>query len=351
MKMPLRCRFFLWLLVLLLLFIAIQAVVFTAVEVFTWQGVEIDGALRNHLMEVVIGVGMDLIVLPLLVAAAWWISRKMVDPVRTIAATARSIRAGELNERIATEELAADEMRELGITINEAFDRYHNAMDRVTRFSGDASHQLRTPLAAIRTTGEVALSRERSPAEYQETIGAMLEEVDRLTKIVAQLLALARLDGSDVARTFAPVSLGDITEQTAEFFRPLCDEKDIALCLDITPTPDIQGNADLLMELVSNLLDNAVQHTPPNGTIRIAVKRVPDTGALQLSVQDSGPGISSVLEEEIFERFSKAPEQTSGSGLGLAIVADIAQVHGANVSLVDTGKPGACFRVAFPSTE
>ena len=139
--MPLRFRFFLWLLFLLLLFIAIQAVVFTAVEVLTWRGVELDGALGSQLMEVVIGVGMDFIALPVLLAMAWWISHKMVEPVKTIAATARRISAGAINERISIETLSADEMRELGSAINEAFDHYHNAMERLTRFSGGASHQ------------------------------------------------------------------------------------------------------------------------------------------------------------------------------------------------------------------
>jgi signal transduction histidine kinase len=349
MRMPLRFRFFLWLLFLLFLFIAIQAVVFTAVEVLTWRGVELDGALESHLMEVVIGVGMDFIALPVLLAVAWWISHKMVDPVKTIAATARRISAGALNERIPTETLSADEMRELGAAINEAFDRYHNAMERLTRFSGDASHQLRTPLAAIRAGGEVALNHERSPAEYRETIGAMLEDLDRLTKIVDQLLMLARLDNAGVTRSFQPTDLSDIINRTVEFLRPVLDENNIALILDLKPVPPISGNADLLIELLSNLLDNAARHTPPRGTIIIGLAVTADRKIATLSVNDSGSGISEGLAQEIFQRFSRDPEQTSGSGLGLAIVADIAQVHGGHATLVPTPTPGACFHIEFPT--
>jgi len=349
MRMQLRTRFFLWLLLLLLLFIVIQAIVFSAVEIITWKGIAIDGELRNHLMEVVFGVAMNLIALPLLLIAAWLITHRMVEPVKTIAATARRISAGSLTERIAVEQLSADEMRELGSTINSAFDHYHNAMERLKRFSGDASHQLRTPLAAIRAEGEVSLSNDRSPAEYRETIGAMLEDLERLTKIVDQLLSLARLDGAGVARSFKPLALSDVVTRTAEFFRPVCDEKDITLTLKLNAVPTIQGNADLLTELLSNLLDNAIRHTPPKGSIQIRLEHAPDENRAQLIVEDSGPGISADLTKDIFQRFSKAPGQSGGSGLGLAIVADIAQVHGGQASLDTTSSPGACFQISFPA--
>jgi len=350
MKTQLRFRFFLWLLLLLFLFIIIQAIVFTTVEVFTWQGVETDGALRNHLMEVVIGVGLDFVALPLLMAAAWWISSKMVEPVKTIAATARRIGAGALDERIAVDNLTSYEMCELGTTINMALDHQNDAMKRLKSFSGDASHQLRTPLAVMRTTGEVALAHERKPDEYRETIGSMLEDLNRLTRIVDQLLLLARLDNAGITDAFTPIPLNKVIEHAVEFLQPLCDEKQITLSLELAKLPMINGCADLLTELISNLLDNAIRHTPKNGRIQITLIASPETKILELTINDSGSGIPENLAMSIFERFKKAPDQTSGNGLGLAIVSDIARIHRASIELLTSSAlSGACFKIKFPT--
>ncbi len=348
MKRPLRNQFLLWLVVLLLLFIVIQAIVFTFVEIVTWENEALDGPLSNNLMEVVIGVGMNVIALPLLLAAAWWIANKMVKPVKTIAETAERIGNGHLNERVNLGELHNDEMQELGRTINDALDRYHSVMDRMTRFSGDASHQLRTPLAAMRSTGEVALSQERSPEEYREMIGSMLEGINRLTTVVEQLLVLARLDSNSIENSFEPLLLDSIVTNTAELFQPLCDDRNIQLQLDISTTPPILGNAELLTQLLINLLDNAIRHTPESGSIKISLTTDETDQHVILDVLDSGSGIPLALSEEIFERFRKASGHSEGSGLGLAIVSDIATTHNGRIEIIDPGSHGAHFSVSFP---
>jgi len=157
MKLSLRLRFFFWLLLLLVIFMMVQTLVYGLVEMMTIaRNPEL--SVREQLEEVIMGVGFDLLLLPLLAIAAWWISSRMIRPIRTLATTANLIGAGQLEQRVNVESMPDDEMRMLAQVLNQAFDRYRHAMNNIDRFTGDASHQLRTPLASMRLTAEVALS-------------------------------------------------------------------------------------------------------------------------------------------------------------------------------------------------
>lgn len=347
MKAPLRLRFFYWLLALLGVFLLLQTIVYGFIEFRAWK-MHPDEGLYDHLMEVVMGVGWDLLIWPVLAGVAWVISRKMVDPIRTIVKSAGNIMKGQFDARIQTDSMPDDEMRHLALTLNAAFDNYHDAVERLRRFSGNASHQLRTPLATVRSVGEVALSRDRTPDEYRTAIAQILDETSRLTTVIEQLLRLARLDRQDVRSAFQPVDLEPIVRRVADTFLPLCQEKSIVLRMDIETGARVAGNTELLMEMLVNLMDNATRCTPAGGDILIRLEK-PAPDRVRITVADTGPGISAERANRIFERFSTFPsDSSSGSGLGLAIVSEIARVHGGRVELLPSPVPGAVFSISLP---
>lgn len=346
MKLRLRSRVFIYLLGLLVFFIVAQALIYAAVEYAGWR-THPGEALREGMEEVLKATSLDLLLLPPLILLAWWISGRVIAPVRTIAATADRIRDGRFTERIETGLMPDDEMAHLADAVNAAFDRYESAVQRLRRFSGDASHQLRTPIAAIRSLGEVALTQPRDPAQYRETVETMLAELERLTRIVDQLLQLSRLESGALRAQFAPVDLADTAEKVKGIYLPLCQERGVALEVRVEPGLRTTGSEELLVELLGNLLDNAIRHSPPGGTIQLKTGRR-DSHAV-LAVQDDGPGIPTEFAARIFDRFTSVPSGRPGqAGLGLALAADIAAVHGGRLSLVNPGAPRALFECVLP---
>lgn len=347
MNTPLRLRLFYWLVTLLLLFVALQFVIFSAIEFHAWLK-HPESKLHEHFMEAVWGVTCDLGSLPILIAVAWWISRRMIRPIQSVTLAADNIRNGHFEERIATDGMPDDEMRRMAATVNAAFDYYRDAVERLRRFSGDASHQLRTPLATVQSIGEVTLSRERTPEEYRQALANMLEAVQRLTRVTDQLLRLARLERTEVQSSFHAVDLGLIVRRVAEIFQPLCEEKRLTFRVEAADGLQILGHEDLLIEMLANLLDNALRVTPGGGDILMRAE-VEAGEQVLVTVADTGPGIAPELAERVFELFAQVPgTRPAGAGLGLAIVAAIAKVHGGRAELA-TGQPrGATFRVRLP---
>jgi signal transduction histidine kinase len=270
----------------------------------------------------------------------------MLQPLQNIRETSERIIAGKLDERIVTDH-PDDELGRLARAINEAFDRHRDAIFRQQRFASDASHQLRTPLTAIRATGEVCLQKDRAPEEYRETIGSMLEEVQHLSDLVEKLLMLARLGPEHVRRAFAPVELGSLIRATVMQYETIAAAKNIRIAVETADRRRVLGDAALLQQMTSNLIDNALRHTPDGGLIRVEVKTWLDTRAAMF-VRDNGPGVAPELRANLFQRFARGPgaDTAAGSGLGLAIVSDIVSLHNATIELLD--QPGANFRILFP---
>ena len=220
---------------------------------------------------------------------------------------------------------------------------------QLEQFTSDASHQLRTPLAAMRMLGEVSLQRTRTPNEYRETIGGMLEEAARMGDIVDKLLLLARLEPQRVRERFEDVDLGRLAAAVVESFSLFAQDRGVALKTEAVSGLHVRGDDGLLRQVLSNLLDNALRHTPAGGWITVRVSR--EGGDLQVGVQDSGPGIPAEYRQRIFERFVRVPgTPSSGSGLGLAIVSDIVKVHGGSVALADT-MSGSHFVIRLPAAQ
>jgi len=340
-----RSRTFLYLLVLLGLFAGSQAITYTAVE-YVHRVANPYESFREGLEEVLQATGLTVLLLVPLTGAAWWIARRITRPLHAVAATAKRIRGGRWDERIETTTMPDDETKVLAETVNAAFDGYAGALRRLERFSGDAAHQLRTPIAAMRNLGEVALSRARSAADYREALETMLGELDRLTRIVEQLLQLSRLEAGALKARFAPIPLGSVVEQVRQIYQPLAEVRGVELAV-ATSDARVAGIEELLVELLGNLVDNALRHTPKRGTVRIEVGAA--AGEVRLAVTDSGPGIPDEFAQKIFERFTQVPgSETGTAGLGLALAAQIAAVHGGELKLANPGQPGARFECRLP---
>lgn len=348
MKMSLRLRYVVWLLVLMVLLFFSQLVAFTLFEIHEYRRHGGDAAqIREDVEEVLLLLGIDAVVLPFVLLAAWAISGRMLAPLHAVAATSRRISLGNLSERV-TSPGADDEIGSLVQTINGAFDKYQDVLLRLERFTSDASHQLRTPLAALRNTGEVCLQKDRPPEEYRDTLGAMLEEAARLSTIVEKLLLLARLERSQVTGAFQRVDVSALLRDVVQAFAPFAQDRRIALVVQAEDGLAVAGDSDLLNQVFANLMDNAVRYTPRDGTVRVRLQR--EGGGIRLAIADSGPGIPAPFRGRIFDRFNRGPGATGdGSGLGLAIVADIVRIHGGSVEAVASDMGGAEFRVDLPA--
>jgi signal transduction histidine kinase len=232
MTFKFRSRVFLYLLLLLALFVASQAAIYILVEWMHWTANPYE-SWDEGMVEVAEAMGMTLLLVPPLAGAAWWISRRMIRPLHAMAETAVRIRGGQWSERIETGSMPDDETKSLAETVNAAFDGYAGALGRLERFSGDAAHQLRNPIAAMRSLGEVALSRSRTADDYREALETMLGELDRLTRIVEQLLQLSRLEAGALKARFAPVSLRAWSEQVRQIYQPLAEARGVGLVAEM----------------------------------------------------------------------------------------------------------------------
>jgi signal transduction histidine kinase len=229
--------------------------------------------------------------------------------------------------------------------------RLEAAFEQLRRFTADASHELRTPLTAIRSVGEVALQRSLSAPGYREVIGSMLEEVDRLTRLVESLLTLTRGESGRIQPVVAVVNLRELMTSVVEHLRVLAEEKEQGLT--IQAAPDVSATCDpaILRQALVNVLDNAIKYTPSHGTIRVEVRRLSAEEAA-VEVQDTGPGIAPAHHGRIFERFYRVDEgrsrESGGAGLGLATARWAVEVHGGRIELESEEGKGSLFRIVLP---
>ncbi len=248
------------------------------------------------------------------------------------------------------------ELKPLGQSLNALLARLDEALAAQRRFTADAAHELRTPLAAVKLQAELAQRTAQGP-ERDAAFASLSAGIDRATHLVEQLLTMARLEPGAPARDARPVELAALVRDAVVTRAALADDKGIDLGVDHADASDVKGDAASLAMLIGNLLDNAIRYTPAGGRVDVSVDR-DDTGTL-LSVLDTGPGIPAAERERVFERFyritdtagsAKARGDAKGSGLGLSIVRRIAEAHGATVELAEgAGGCGLAVRVRFPA--
>ena len=291
--------------------------------------------------------------LPLVVVLAgvggYILARRALVPIDHLASEARRITAERLHQRL-TVSNETDEIGRLTKVINDTFARLESSFDQLRRFTADASHELRTPLAVVRGIGEAAVAERRSPAEYEEAIGSMLEEVDRMTNLVDTLLRLSHADAGTVRLSRQPVDLGQLARDVAASLALLAEERDQELTLDTAPGVFVPVDRLVLREAVTNVLDNAIKYGPAGSTVALHVGRVGDEALL--AIGDEGPGIPREYRERIFHRFFRVDEARSrdrgGAGLGLAIAKWAVDMHGGQITVEQRPGGGSEFRILLP---
>jgi heavy metal sensor kinase len=281
--------------------------------------------------------------------AGYWLAGRALRPVRQIAATARDLSERDLHRRLDLN-LPDDELGELADTFNAMLARLEAGFESLRQFTADAAHELRAPLTLVRAEVELALNRTRSVASYEGSLRSVLVETERLSRMVDQLLFLARADAGALVANVREVDVADLLEETVSRWRPLAQQKRVELVADIPESGTLQGDADLLRRMLDNLIDNALRHSPEGGIVTITCSREP--GNWSIAIQDTGPGVDEALRPSLFERFTRADQarsrETGGAGLGLSLSAVIARIHGGRISLDENG-PGARFVTVLPA--
>lgn len=292
-------------------------------------------------------LGSALIVCPWI---GFTIARRGIRPVREVADTARHIGSSTLNERIHGEEYPV-EIRALADSFNAMLERLEEAFARLSRFSADIAHELRTPVNNIRGEAEVVLGRERAPGEYKEALGSCLEEAVRLSELIESLLFLARSE-----------SPGDHLKRTREEMRSLLTDlrdyyeaaaHEAGVTLQVTGGEGVSAEVDrnLLQRALGNLVSNSLAHCARGDSISLRAERV--DGTVRVAIHDTGSGIAAENLPFVFDRFYRADpsraRNSGGAGLGLAIVRQIIQLHGGEVTVASEPEAGTTFTVSLPA--
>ena len=288
----------------------------------------------------------------LLVAAigGYWLSRRALAPVDAIVRTARDISGTNLNRRL-NQLKTGDELQRLSDTLNDMLERIERAFLRVTQFTADASHELRTPISLVRTEAELALRKPREEAEYRESLGHILLEAERTTALIEELLALARADSGSETLHMHPVDLRQTLVGIAEDWRPVAAVRNLQFEASIEVADSfVLGDERSLRRVVNILLDNAFKYTPPPGTVQLMLERKMDKAVI--TVRDSGVGIAPEEQSRIFERFYRVDKARSremgGAGLGLSIAEWIVGQHRGSIVVQSRSGQGSVFRVELP---
>ncbi len=280
-------------------------------------------------------------------------SRKALRPVAELAAEVQRINDRNLDTRLPISS-AKDEISDLSGTLNQMLERIDRAFSSVRAFTGNASHELRTPIALLRTEIEVALFRPRGTEEYRAVLGRLHEETIRMTSIVENLLSLARADGGAEAIALVPVRVGDLLGQTAETWKSAMSRALLDFNVDV-PDNDllVLGDAHSILRLLSILVENASKYTPPGGSVRLSARTT--ESRVVLSVLDTGIGIAPEQRNRIFDRFFRAAPADlpvpAGSGLGLSLAKWIAERHGTELLVESVPGRGSCFSFSLERAE
>jgi heavy metal sensor kinase len=280
------------------------------------------------------------------------VATRSLAPLDAMAGQARRITSESLSKRLPNLN-PNDELGRLATVFNETLTRLEASFAELRRFTADASHELRSPLTALRAVGEVALRDGHDPAMLRETIGSMLEEAEHLTDLVDALLTLARMDATKAGATHEEVNIASLLEEIRDQFEVLAAEKGQTLAVTSDHNVVVHTDRTLLRLALVNLVHNAIQHSPSSSKISLAASRRPS--GIDISVRDSGPGIAPEHHEKIFEPFFRVDKARSrsasgGVGLGLAIAKRAVERNGGRIIVESDLNRGSVFRIELPSS-
>jgi signal transduction histidine kinase len=272
-------------------------------------------------------------------------SLQFMRRIDAIARTCQSIVSGKFNDRIPLRG-SGDELDRLAVAINNMLDRISTLLDNLRQVSSDVAHDLRTPLTHLRNRLEEARQKAVTTDDYAALITHAIEDTDHLLVIFAALLRISQIESGSRLAAFTALSLSGLLERIYEMYRPVAEDAQQTLLHDIQTGLQIRGDGELLTQMFSNLIENAIRHAPP-GT-RILIRLGAAGSVLTAAVEDNGPGIPAAERDKVFRRFYRltGSRTTPGNGLGLALVAAIANLHAAKIELADN-HPGVSLRLSF----
>jgi two-component system OmpR family sensor kinase len=295
--------------------------------------------------------------------AGWFLARRALRPVQNITEAARRIAAGDLSQRLQVTHgtlerpvYRTDEIGQLAATFNDMIGRLEVSFRQIRQFSLDASHELRTPLTVMKGETELALRRSRTEQEYRAVLESSLEEIDRMSRIVEELLFLSRADLGEVRLGRAPVRLDvllqDVQRHAAVLGGLAGDGRQVEITVGSLEPVTVMGDELRLRELVLNLVDNAVKYSHPRGQVQLSLVQAGHEA--RLAVRDEGIGIAPEEQAQIFNRFYRTEaartHAKTGTGLGLSICAWIAQAHEGRIEVQSKPDAGSTFTVVLPAS-
>jgi heavy metal sensor kinase len=291
----------------------------------------------------------------LLICAAlggYWISGRALAPVDQITKTARTISAQNLSSRLIVPH-SGDELQRLSETLNGMLDRLEGSFKKITQFTADASHELRTPVAVMRTRAELSLRKARSADEYRDVISEVLEELEKTSSLIEQLMFLARADSGSETLNFTNTNVTEVLREACHQGIALAEAKQVGFQEQIAQDSMwIRGDASSLRRLFLILIDNAVKYTPAHGQVEVSLQR--NNGYAIAQVKDTGIGISESDLPNVFERFYRADKartrELGGVGLGLSIGRWITEVHSGTIEVQSAPGRGSVFQIRLPIT-
>ncbi len=306
---------------------------------------QVESALVLYNLRITLYIAFPLLLLVLYLATSI-AAAQGIAPVNKLIKTAGHINDSNISTRLPVPE-HQDELHQLAITVNELLHRIENSFRREKQITADVSHELRTPLAAIRGTLEVLIRKHREPQQYEEKIGQVIREVDRMNQLLDQLLQLARLEAGSIAVRRESIRVAPFLHTLLEKWQTRFEEKEVRLFVDVVPDACVTADNTLLERIIENLLDNALKYGAPHGTIRCTWH----SDAHTLSLTDDGPGIPPEYIPLLFDRFFRADTSRNstapGTGLGLAIVKKLTDLQGIGIQVNSREGAGTTFTLQF----
>jgi signal transduction histidine kinase len=287
-------------------------------------------------------------VLALVVFSGRWIARTALRPIELITQSAEQVTAQHLDRRVPVPE-AHDSIRRLALVLNDAFERLEASFKQSMRFSADASHELKTPLTVLRSGVEALLRSDSLTEVDQQTVAALLEQIHRISSITSGLLLLARADAGKLVLDQSAVDLRELIVACVDDARIVAEPSRIEIDLTLPDRAPVRGDKTRLMQIVSNLLDNAVKYNFPGGSVEITLEKTGESWSLK--VANTGPGIAREQQRHVFERFFRAEHSSSiaGHGLGLSLARELARAHGGDLTFTRADAQWTEFHFTLPA--
>jgi signal transduction histidine kinase len=274
-----------------------------------------------------------------------YISRAFLRKIESITKSTQAIIAGDMKHRL-TVSKNRDELDNLALLLNLMLDKIGSLIENIQQVSNDIAHDLRTPISHLKFRLEDAITRNLPAEQYKERIAFAIEEVDKILDTFSAMLRISQIESGSRLSGFKTVNLSQIVTSVSEALNPVAEEQGKIILADIDPNVILTGDKELLTQLVFNLLDNAILHTPENTQIAVSLR---SSGTqTELIIADNGPGILEESRQKVFQRFYRLEQSrtTPGNGLGLSIVAAIAELHGGAITLSDN-HPGLKVMLTF----